>query len=92
METAAIIILSLVILILVALVLILRNKLRQTNRTLRELIKENDGQQSNPQKTSGDIYFKVNKDLVLSFINESGADILGYESSELLNKPIFQTF
>lgn len=91
MEIAAIVILSLIILILVALVLILRNKLKQTNRTLRELIKENDGQQSNPQKTSGDIYFKVNKELILSFINESGADILGYESSELLNKPIFQT-
>lgn len=91
MEITAILILSFIILVLTALILILRNKLKQTNRTLRELIKENDGQQSNPQKTSGDIYFKVNKDFTINFINESGADILGYETNELLDKPIFET-
>ncbi len=91
MEKVAIIILSVIILILTAIILVLRNKFRQTNRTLRELIKENDGQQSNPQKTSGDIYFKVNKEFILTFINESGADILGYDANELLNKPILQT-
>lgn len=76
---------------LAAYALLLRNKLKQTRRNLKELIKENDHQQSNPQATSGDIYFKVNRDFNITFISESGADILGYTPDELLGKPVFGT-
>ena len=91
MVKALIVLLSVLVLALIALVFVLLNKIKQTNRTLRELIKENDGQQSNPGKTSGDIYFKINKDFVITFINENGADMLGYESCELLNRSVFET-
>lgn len=84
-------ILVLIILLLTALVLLLRNKLKQTSRSLKELIKENDNQQSNPQATSGDIYFKVDKDFNITFINESGADVLGYAPQALIGKPVFGT-
>ncbi len=76
-------------LLLLALVLLLRNKFKQTNRNLKELIKENDTQQSTPQATNGDIYFKINKDFNITFINESGADSLGYMSQELIGKSVF---
>ncbi|MBQ7285729.1 MAG: PAS domain-containing protein [Alphaproteobacteria bacterium] len=76
-------------LLLLALVLLLCNKFKQTNRNLKELIKENDTQQSTPQATNGDIYFKINKDFNITFINESGADSLGYMSQELIGKSVF---
>lgn len=84
-----IVLLIVIILALTALALLLCNKLKQANRTLKELIKENDNQQSNPQVTSGDIYFKVNKDFTLTFISESGADVLGYTPQALIGKPVF---
>lgn len=84
-------ILILIILLLTAAVLLLRNKLKQTSRNLKELIKENDSQQSNPQVTNGDIYFKVDKNFNIVFINESGADVLGYAPQALLGKPVFGT-
>lgn len=83
--------LVLIILVLAAVCLLLRNKLKQTNRNLKELIKENDNQQSNPQVTNGDVYFKVNKDFDITFINESGADVLGYTPQALIGKPVFGT-
>lgn len=83
--------LALIILLLTAYILLLRNKLKQVNRNLKELIKENDNQQSNPQSTSGDIYFKVDKDFNITFINESGADVLGYLPQNLLGQPVFGT-
>ena len=74
---------------LLALVLLLRNKHKQTSRNLKELIKENDTQQSTPQTTNGDVYFKINKDFEITFINESGADSLGYPAQELIGKSVF---
>lgn len=91
MLTIIIAVLTAVALLLTVYALILRNKLKQTRKTLKELIKENDGQQSNPQKNGGEIYFKINKDYIITYINESGADILGYGSEELLGKSILGT-
>ena len=71
MTNLLIILLTAIILMLTAYVFVLRNKVRQTSRTLKELIKENDGQQSNPGKTNGDIYFKVDKNFEITFINDS---------------------
>lgn len=88
MIIAVIAVLSLAVVLLLIYSLILRNKLRQTSRNLKELIKENDGQQSNPQKTNGDIYFKINKEFIITYISESGADILGYSPDELIGKSI----
>ena len=85
------ILLILAVLLLIAYVLLLRNKLKQTSRNLKELIKENDHQQSNPQATSGDIYFKIDRDFVITFISESGADVLGYTPNELIGKPVLGT-
>ena len=84
-------VLTLIIILQTAALLLLRNKLKQTSRNLKELIKENDNQQSNPQVTNGDIYFKVDKDFNITFINESGADVLGYAPQALLGKPVFGT-
>lgn len=91
MTTALNIILGLGTVLLAVYALILRNKLKQTSRNLKEMIKENDGQQSNPAKTNGDIYFKVNKDFNLTFINESGADIIGHLPAQLMGKTVFGT-
>lgn len=85
------ILLVVIILALIAGLLLLRNKLKQTSRNLKELIKENDNQQSNPQATNGDIYFKIDKNFNITFINESGADVLGYTPQALLGKPVFGT-
>ena len=83
--------LFLAVLLLIAYILLLRNKLKQTSRNLKELIKENDHQQSNPQATSGDIYFKIDRNFIITFISESGADILGYSPEELIGKPVLGT-
>ena len=91
MTNLLIILLTAIILMLTAYVFVLRNKVRQTSRTLKELIKENDGQQSNPGKTNGDIYFKVDKNFEITFINDSGADILGHTAYELKGKSVFGT-
>ena len=72
-------------------VLILRNKLKQTKRNLKELIKENDDQQTTPRSGSGDIYFKVNRDFQITYINESGADVLGHTAGSLIGKSVFGT-
>ncbi len=85
------ILLVVIILALIAGLLLMRNKLKQTSRNLKELIKENDNQQSNPQATNGDIYFKIDKNFNITFINESGADVLGYTPQALLGKPVFGT-
>ena len=77
--------------LLIAALLLLRNRLRQTSRNLKELIKENDTQQSTPQTTNGDVYFKIDKEFNITFINESGADSLGYLPQELLGKSVFGT-
>lgn len=78
-------------LLLLAVVLLLRNKAKQTERTLKELIKENDAQQSTPQAGNGEIYFKIDKDFNLTFINENGADSLGYLPLQLVGKSLFGT-
>lgn len=85
------ILLVVIILALIAGLLLMCNKLKQTSRNLKELIKENDNQQSNPQATNGDIYFKIDKNFNITFINESGADVLGYTPQALLGKPVFGT-
>lgn len=91
MQIITIAVLAAVILILVAYILVLRNKLKQTAKNLKELIKENDGQQSNPVKTTSEIYFKVDQDFKITFINETGADILGYLNTELIGQSVFGT-
>ena len=91
MNIALNLILGLTAVLLAVYVLILRNKLKQTSKNLKEMIKENDGQQSNPAKTNGDVYFKVNKDFDITFINESGADIIGHLPAQLIGKTVFGT-
>lgn len=91
MLTTLIIVLTIVVILLLALVLILHNKLKQTSKNLKELIKENDGQQSNPQVTASDIYFKVNQEFILTYISESGADMLGYTPADLIGKSVLGT-
>jgi len=91
LEYILIVFLFIVVLALTAALLFLRNKLKQTSKNLKELIKENDNQQSNPQTTSGDIYFKVDKDFTITYINESGADVLGYIPQNLVGQPVFGT-
>ncbi len=85
----AVIVLSVAVLMLTAYTLILRNKVKQTSRNLKELIKENDGQQTLAQKTTGDIYFKINKNFEITFINESGADSLGHSAKDLIGQSVF---
>jgi len=87
----AVVILSAVIAALSAYTLVLRNKIKQIRRNLKELIKENDGQQTSAPKTSGDIYFKINKNFEITFISESGADSLGHSAASLFGKPVFGT-
>lgn len=91
MTIAINLILGLTTVLTAAYALVLRNKLKQTSKNLKEMIKENDGQQSNPAKTNGDVYFKINKDFAVTFINESGADVLGHLPAQLMGKPVFGT-
>ncbi len=87
----AVIFLSVIVVILMACILVLSNKIKQIRRNLKELIKENDGQQTSVQKTSGDIYFKINKNFEITFINESGADCLGHNAATLVGQTVFGT-
>lgn len=91
MQIILIILLAIALLLMTVYAFILRNKVRQTSKNLKELIKENDGQQSNPQKVSGEIYFKINQDFQITFISDSGADQLGFAPDALLGKSILGT-
>lgn len=89
MMKLALVLLVIIVLLLAGYVLILLNKIKQTSRNLKELIKENDGQQTRQQKTAGDIYFKINKQFEITYINESGADLLGHLPAEIIGKSVF---
>ncbi len=82
---------SLVLIIagLIAWIFSLRRKLRQIRASLKELLQENESQHSNLQASSGDIYFKIDKDFNIVFINDSGAAVLGYAAAELVGRPAF---
>lgn len=80
--------LIIVLLTLLAYVVVLHKKLRQTHLNLKKLIKENDGQQNFVNAKTDDIYFRINKDFIVTFISESGAHILGLESEQVTGKSV----
>lgn len=72
------------------LAIMLNKKLRQTQTNLKELIKESE-QQNEPKTTNGEIYFKIDSEFNITFINESGASLLGYAVNDIQNNSVFDS-
>lgn len=71
--------------------LILSKKLKQTNLSLKELLKEAEKLQSDETENKTEIYFKSDSEFNITFISESGAKLLGYACEELQDKPLIGT-
>lgn len=76
---------------LAAYVVFLLLKLKRINRNLKELIKENEQQTTATTPEKQDIFFKIDKNFQITFINESGSKMLGYPIEEIIGKPILGT-
>mgnify|MGYP002751605367 CR=1 FL=1 len=66
-------------------------KLKAMQRQIKELIKENDTQKAVNENTNEDICFKTDKNLVITFVNDSLLRELGFKKEELIGKSIFGT-
>lgn len=71
-------------------IIILSKKLKKTQASLRELLKESE-QQTEKIPTDGKIYFKIDSEFNITAINESGAKQLGYNPDEIINNPVFSS-
>ncbi|MBE6445080.1 MAG: PAS domain S-box protein [Alphaproteobacteria bacterium] len=63
--------------------LLLYKNLNRTKHSLKELLKEQEDKETSPQENKGDIYFKIDSEFNITYINEIGAKILGFEADEL---------
>lgn len=80
--------LGVLVLLMLAYIVFMHKKLHKAKQNLKELIKENDGQQSSQSGTNGDIYFRINKDFIITFISESAARTLETEAEQLIGKSV----
>lgn len=71
--------------------LIIWKKLKQTKQSFKELLKETEELQSDETEDEIEIYFKADSEFNITFINESGAKLLGYTNDELQDKPLIGT-
>ena len=86
----AILVLSLIIVVftLASYIVYLHIKIHNIRLSLKEIIKENDCEQISPATTSTDIYFKIDKEFTITFINESSASQLGTTPTSLIGKSL----
>lgn len=71
--------------------LFLNRRVTVLKKNLKELLHENDRQATQTCPTMSDIYFKVDQDMIITFINDATAKITGFSPEELLNQPLLGT-
>lgn len=72
-------------------ILFLARKIRILKQNIKELLQENDKQTSIQAPSLSDMYFKVDRDMLITFVNEATLKATGFSEEELLNQPLFGT-
>ena len=71
--------------------LFLNRRITVLKKNLKELIQENERQTTENSPMLSDIYFKVDRDMVITYANEATFKITGFSQDDLLNKPLLGT-
>lgn len=87
----AMIYLSVITAVLAAYIVFLSLKLKRINRSLKELLKENEQQTTDTPPDKQDIFFKIDKNFQITFINESGCKMLGLAVEDIVGRPVLGT-
>lgn len=66
-------------------------RLKTMQRQIKELIKENDTQKAVNENTNEDICFKTDKNLKITFVNDSLLRELGFAKEKLIGQSVFGT-
>lgn len=84
--------LAVVALILISICVWQYKKLKTLQLQLKELLQETSAQTSDkPQTSTDDMNFKTNKELIITFANETLCQSLGFTKEELIGKSVFGT-
>ena len=73
-------------------VLILRSKLKKLSNSFKELLQESRKQTPVDQRNKGEIYFHLDKDLCLNYINDMACQFFKTTAEKILNQPILGNF
>lgn len=68
--------------------LFLFKTLKQTKASLQEFLIESENQKEAPKVEAGDVYFKIDDEFRITFVEENSAKVLGYAVEELIGRPI----
>ena len=68
--------------------LFLFKTLKQTKNSLQELLREAETPDQASKVDVGDVYFKVDEQFNVSFVNEAGIRGLGYHAEDIVGKPL----
>jgi len=71
--------------------LFLNRRITVLKKNLKELIQENERQTTENSPALRDIYFKVDRDMGITYANDATFKITGFTQDELLNKSLFGT-
>lgn len=71
--------------------LFLNRRVTVLKKNLKELLHENDKQATQNGPANSDIYFKVDRDMLITYVNEATVKITGFKAEELLNQPLLGT-
>ena len=74
-----------------AYILFLARRIHILKQNIKELLQENDKQTSVQAPNLSDLYFKVDQDMLITFVNEATLNATGFRSEELLNQPLLGT-
>lgn len=72
-------------------ILFLLQRIRTLKQNIKELLQENDKQVSIQAPSLNDMYFKVDQDMLITFVNDATLHATGFSEEELLNQPLLGT-
>ena len=71
--------------------LFLNRRLTVLKKNLKELLQENERQTTQNSPTLSDIYFKVDRDMIITYVNDATLKITGFGKDELIDHPLLGT-
>ena len=71
--------------------LFLNRRLTVLKKNLKELLQENERQTTQNSPTLSDIYFKVDRDMIITYVNDATLKITGFGKDELIDRPALGT-
>ena len=71
--------------------LFLNRRLTVLQKNLKELLQENERQTTQNSPTLSDIYFKVDRDMIITYVNDATLKITGFGKDELIDHPLLGT-